>query len=200
MNATGRTMLWALIDLLGTSLGVALMAVNPTHAKVEGVKPKAEFMITSEWPLQDDSDVDLWVVGPSHKPTFYGSRQVGCTALDRDSLGNSTSLITLADGTVVQEATNKETTTIRCNDAGEWDVAVMLYSDRMIRKGAAQFIPVHVEMIGLNPTVRTLAVADVKLDRVGQSINAFSFTLDKDGNAKLIPVPLEPVPQMYGKN
>jgi len=188
----------ALCDLLLCVLAVVICAVSASKAKTDGVKPKAEFLITAEWPVGMDSDVDLWVVGPSHKPVFYGSRQVGCAALDRDSLGNSTSLITLADGAVVREVSNKETITIRCLDAGHWDVAVMLYSDREIHKDTASFIPVHIEMIGLNPSVRTIAVADVKLGRVGQSINAFSFELDKDGDAKLVPVPLTPAPELYG--
>ena len=188
----------ALSDLLICLLCYVLIAVAPSKAKVEGVKPKAEFLISSEWPVELDSDVDLWVIGPSHKPVFYGSRQVGCAALDRDSLGNSTSLVTLADNTVVREVSNKETTTLRCLEPGHWDVAVMLYSDRMIAKGAAQFIPVHIEMTGLNPQVRLLASADVKLDHVGQSINAFSFELSADGSIKLVPTPLTPAPQLYG--
>jgi hypothetical protein len=74
-----------------------IVAVAPTKAKVDGVKPKAEFLITADWPVALDSDVDLWLVGPEKKPVFYGSREAGCVSLDRDSLGFSTSQITLAD-------------------------------------------------------------------------------------------------------
>jgi hypothetical protein len=31
------------------------------------------------------SDVDLWVIDPVGRPVVYGSRQVGCASLDRDS-------------------------------------------------------------------------------------------------------------------
>ena len=72
----------------------------PTKAKVDGVKPKAEFLITADWKVELDSDVDLWLVGPEKKPVFYGSREAGCASLDRDSLGYSTAQITLADGSV----------------------------------------------------------------------------------------------------
>jgi hypothetical protein len=49
---------------------------------------------------------------------FYGSRQVGCASLDRNSLGNSTLVITLADGTVVRTDSISETTTLRCREHG----------------------------------------------------------------------------------
>jgi hypothetical protein len=35
--------------------------VAPTKAKVDGVKPKAEFLITADWPVALDSNVDLWL-------------------------------------------------------------------------------------------------------------------------------------------
>jgi hypothetical protein len=76
---------------------VVIVVVAPTKAKVEEVKRKAEFLIGCPSPVAHDSDVGLWVVGPSTKPVFYGSRQAGCTSLDRDSLGNSTALIAIAD-------------------------------------------------------------------------------------------------------
>lgn len=187
-----RIALWALIDMLGTSLGVALMAVNPTHAKVDGIKPKAEFLITADWDVRSDSDVDLWVVGPDHKPVFYGNRQEACADLDRDSLGYSTSRITLVDGSVIQQDSNKETTSIHCLAPGHWDVGVNLYSDRELDKGAKS-IPVHVELTGVNPQVRTLFAADVSLDKVGQTINVFSFDLDADGHVTMTKPPIAPL-------
>ena len=93
------------------------------------LEAQGEFLITADWKVELDSDVDLWVVGPEKKPLFYGSREVGCASLDRDSLGYSTSLITLADGSVAQAESNKETTTIRCIAPGHYDVGVNLYAD-----------------------------------------------------------------------
>ena len=100
-----------LADLLLCTLSVAIVVVAPTKAKVDGLKPKAEFLITADWPVALDSDVDLWLVGPDRKPVFYGSREAGCASLDRDSLGRSTSEITLADGSMAQSESNKETAT-----------------------------------------------------------------------------------------
>ena len=134
---TDRSPVWiGLADLLLCILSVVIVAVAPTKAKIDGVKPKAEFLITADWKVELDSDVDLWVVGPEKKPVFYGSRDVGCASLDRDSLGYSTSLITLADGSTAQSESNKETTTLRCIAPGHYDIGVNLYSDRELAKGA----------------------------------------------------------------
>jgi hypothetical protein len=192
-----RSPMWiGLADLMLCILSVVIVAVAPTKAKVDGLKPKAEFLITADWKVELDSDVDLWVVGPEKKPVFCGSRAVGCVSLDRDSLGYSTSMITLADGSVAQAESNKETTTIRCIAPGHYDVGVNLYSDRELAKGA-ESIPVRIEITGLNPQVTTLFARDVALDRVGQTINVASFDLRPDGKITLVDPPLEPITDAY---
>ena len=194
---TDRSPVWiGLADHLLCILSVVIVAVAPTKAKVDGVKPKAEFLITADWKVELDSDVDLWLVGPEKKPIFYGSREVGCAPLDRDSLGFSTSVITLADGSVAQAESNKETTTLRCIEPGRYDVGVNLYSDRELAKGANS-IPVRVEITGLNPQVTTLFAGNVVLDQVGQTINVVSFDLSRDGKIKLVDPPLEQITDVY---
>src|ERR1700721_905945 len=98
-----RSPVWiGLADLLLCILSVVIVAVAPTKAKVDGIKPKGEFFITAHGPAPPDSDVDLWLVGPDKKPVFYGSREAGCVSLDRDSLGYSHSQITLPHGSPAQ--------------------------------------------------------------------------------------------------
>jgi hypothetical protein len=192
-----RSPMWiGIADLLLCVLSVVIVAVAPTKARVDGVKPKAEFLVTADWPVALDSDVDLWLVGPDKKPVFYGAREAGCVSLDRDSLGRTTSEITLADGSTAQSESNKETATIRCIAPGRYDVGVNLYSDRELAKGAAA-IPVRVEITGLNPRVTTLFAKDVALDQVGQTINVASFDLALDGQIKLVDPPLEPIIDAY---
>src|ERR1700680_2720067 len=83
MNVDRSPMWIGLADLLLCILSVVIVAVAPTKAKVDGVKPKAEFLITADWKVELDSDVDLWIVGPDKKPIFYGARESGCVSLDR---------------------------------------------------------------------------------------------------------------------
>ena len=85
MNVDRSPMWIGLADLLLCILSVVIVAVAPTKAKVDGIKPKAEFLITADWPVALDSDVDLWLVGPDKKPAFYGSREAGCASLSRQS-------------------------------------------------------------------------------------------------------------------
>lgn len=189
-----RIALWAVIDVLGTSLGVALMSVHPVAAKTDGVKPKAEILIQTDWDVSRDVDLDQWVVGPTHKPVFYGSRQVGCGDLDRDSLGFHTSSVTLDDGSTIHMKSNIETTSLRCIEPGHYDVAVNLFS---YHGDTGEPITAHVEITGLNPNVKTLWAGDVTLKHVGETVNTISFDLDKDGHVTLVSVPLEPVTSAY---
>ena len=162
MNVDRSPMWIGLADLLLCILSVVIVAVAPTKAKVDGVKPKAEFLITADWPVALDSDIDLWLVGPEKKPVFYGAREAGCVSLDRDSLGFSTSQITLA-----LSESNKETAPIRCIAAGHYDIGDNLDSDRELAKGA-QSIPARVEITGLNPQVTTLFAGNVSSIRLGR--------------------------------
>jgi hypothetical protein len=192
-----RSPIWiGLADLLLCIVAVVIVAVAPTHAKTEGVKPKAEYLISADWDVMLDSDVDLWVVNPSRKPIFYGSRQVGCADLDHDSLGFQTSMITLADGSTVRAISNKEVTSVRCFEPGHWDIGVNLYSDRELAKGRKN-IKVRVEIVGLNPGVRTIFGKDVVLDRVGETVNVVSFDMDRDGTITFSDPPLEPITDAY---
>jgi hypothetical protein len=193
-----RSPVWiGLADLLLCIVSVVIVAVSPIKAKTDGIKPKAEYLISADWDVMLDSDVDLWVVNPSRKPIFYGSRQVGCADLDHDSLGFRTSLITLVDGSTVRAISNKEVTSIRCFEPGHWDIGVNLYSDRELVKGRKD-IKVHVDIVGLNPEVRTVFAGDAALNRVGQTVNVISFDMDQDGQIRLADPPVEPITNSYG--
>lgn len=199
MKMRDRSAIWiGLADLLLCVLSVVIVAVAPTKAKVDGVKSRASFLISADWPVERDNDVDLWVVGPSGKPIMYAAREVGCGFLDHDSRGSIDGQVTLADGSRTYVQSYKETTTLRCIEPGRWTISVMLYSSHeqtgnpnAQSNGLA--VPVHIEIVGLNPRVSTLFAKDVTLDRVGQSINVTSFDLDRDGKLTLADAPLESV-------
>jgi len=192
-----RSSIWiGLADLMLCIVSVVIVAVAPVRARTDGVKPKAEYLISADWDVTLDSDVDLWVVTPSQKPVFYGSRQVGCADLDHDSLGFQTSLVTLADGSIVRAVSNKEVISVRCFEPGHWNIGVNLYSDRELARGRKD-IKVHIEVVGLNPEVRTVFAKDVGLDRVGQTVNVVSFEMERDGKITLVDPPFEPITEAY---
>lgn len=195
MKRDMSTIFIAATDMFLCVLAVVIVAVAPTKAKTDGVKPKAEYLIQAEWDINRDIDNDLWVSGPTRKPVFYGSRQVGCAELDRDSLGFSTQHVVLADGSTVRSKSNIETISLRCIEPGHWDVAVNRFSDHTGERGTS--INVHVEVTALNPTVRTVWAGDVTVGHVGDTVNAVSFDLDAEGHLSLVAVPLEPLTSAY---
>lgn len=68
-----RSSIWiGLADLLLCIVSVVIVAVSPTHAKTDGIRPKAEYLISADWDVMLDSDVDLWLANPSRKPVSTG--------------------------------------------------------------------------------------------------------------------------------
>jgi len=197
-----RAPIWiGLSDLLLCVLSVVIVAVNPpTRAK--GVETKAEYLITAESSPLIDADPDIHVMTPSHHPLFYGSRDVGCAKLDGDPRGFIDNKITLADGSKVMVETEKETVSLRCIEPGHWDIAENLYAYRVNGFGSDRrdlALKVHMEIVRLNPDVKVIWARDVTLDWVGQTINAVSFDLARDGTLTLADPPLEPITQSYQK-
>jgi hypothetical protein len=192
-----RSSIWiGLADLLLCVLSVVIVAVAPKTPAQAGVPEKAEYLLSAEWNVDIDADVDIWLIPPSKKPVFYGSRDVGCAKLDSDYRGFIDEWITLADGSKVKVDAAKEIISLRCIEPGRYDLGVNLYAfraDGMAKAGTLleRGAKVHVEIIAVNPNVRVLYAKDVTLDRVGQAINVESFELSRERGLSLVEPPLE---------
>jgi hypothetical protein len=92
----------------------------------------------------------------------------------------------------VRANSKKETTTLRCIEAGHWDVELRLYLDHQLATGAKS-VPVRVEVTGLNPQVIIQLAGNVALDHVGQTVNIVSFDLTTDGKITRREPPFEPI-------
>jgi len=192
-----RSPIWiGLADLLLCVLSVVIVAVAPKAPQAAGVQEKAEYLLSSEWPVDVDADVDIWLAPPTKKPVFYASRDVGCARLDSDNRGFMDEYVTLADGTKTKVLSDKETISLRCIEPGHYDLGVNLYAYR--RNGAALLsqehgldLKVHVEIVGVNPSVHLVFAKDVTLDHVGETINVASFDLDRQGHVTMTDPPLE---------
>jgi hypothetical protein len=191
-----RSSIWiGLADLLLCVLSVVIVAVAPKEPAQSGVPEKAEYLLSAEWNVNLDADVDIWLIPPTKKPVFYGSRDVGCARLDSDNRGFIDDVVTLADGTKVKVDSDKETISLRCVEPGHYDLGVNLYAFR--NNGAAlrgalhgPGVKVHVEIVAVNPTVHLVFSKDVTLDWVGQTINVESFDLSREGRIALAEPPL----------
>jgi hypothetical protein len=140
----------------------------------------------------------LWVRKPDKELIFYQSRQRGCATLDIDNRGWPDSEVTLADGSKTKMVAAKETTALRCIEPGEWTVGLHLFNYRannspVTREQTGLDVKVHVEVIGLNPTVRVLYARDIVLNRIWQAENLTSFDLAADGSFSLADAPIEPI-------
>ena len=201
VSAADRSPVWiGLCDLALAVLAVALVAVNPPAPKMKGVEMKAEYLITAESSPLVDADPDIHVMPPSQHPLFYGSRDVGCAKLDGDPRGFIDNSVELEDGSRVMVETEKETVSLRCIEPGHYDVAENLYAYRENSVGATRRdlgLKVHMEIVRLNPEVRIVWAKDVVLDRVGQTINAVSFDMARDGSITLAEPPLTPITEAY---
>ena len=192
-----RSSIWiGLADLLLCVLSVVIVAVAPKEPAQSGVPEKAEYLMSAEWSVDVDADVDIWLVPPSKKPVFYGSRDVGCAKLDSDYRGFMDEWITLADGSKVKVDAAKEIIALRCIEPGRYDLGVNLYAFREDGVAKAGTLPgpgvkVRVEIVQVNPKVHVVFAKDVTLDRVGQTINVQSFDLSRQGAIALAEPPLE---------
>ena len=196
-----RSAVWiGLCDMALSVLAIVIVAVNPPPKAADGVKEKAEYLLSLEWDVHKDADVDIHLMPPSKKPVFYGSRDVGCATLDRDNRGFIDSIITLADGSRTQVDSNKETIALRCIEPGRYDLGANLYADHDSGVDSRAIgIKVHAEVLALNPTVRVVFAKDLVLDYVGQTINWASFDMARDGQITLSDPPLTPITASYQK-
>ncbi len=208
MNGAHRFGPWtAYCDLLLCVLVVIITMVATKKVDADaGRKDKAEYILTAEWSVDVDADVDLWLIQPpGDQPLFYQSREVGCAHLDRDSRGFLDNIVHLPDGRVVKSLTAKETVALRCIVPGRYDIGVHLYDMRIdgasITGAHESFgLKVRIEVIKVNPNYQTVFTQEITLDRPWQTVNAISFDLAEDGRATAAEPPLEPVTAKYYRN
>lgn len=195
------TVFIAFCDLLFAVLAVVIVAVAPTHAKVDGVQERALFLITAEWDSAIDADADNHLLLPNGRPVFYGARQLGCVTLDTDNKGLQDSTVKLADGSTAKIKASKETISIRCANAGSYVAAVNLYAYREGSLNQDQRrdlgLKIHCEVVAIEPTVHLVFQKDIVLDRVGETVNWTAFDLDSAGALTLTDHPLTPITEGY---
>ena len=201
MRAPDRSAVFiGLADLLLCVLAVVIVAVNP-KAVNEGVKINAEYLITAQWPVGIDADVDLHTIVPDGKSgadVFYRQREYNNVSLDHDNKGFIDAFTVQADGAVVKAAVDEEMTTIRGKVPGHFDVGVHMYNfhrgdTRPPESDTTLDTPVKVQVIQLNPHNKIVFDKTVTLTHIGECNNVVSFDLDREGQITFVDPPLEPV-------
>jgi hypothetical protein len=192
----------AYCDMLLVIVAILIVSVAPKKVTADGVKPKAEYLVSIEWSAQLDDDIDLWGNGPPDptKPCFYSNLEAGALSLDRDSRGYVDDRLSV-DGHLMY-LPHKETMSLRGIVPGRYVYAIYDYKHRLSDDGSrpdphALGIVVHVEAIKINPKVTTIFRHDFVLNWEGDSTNVWAMDVLPDGNFVEADPPVEPITKRF---
>jgi hypothetical protein len=151
-----------------------------------GVQLKGEYIVTAEWDLAHDCDVDLWVRDPLGNVVYFQQKESSSMHLDHDSRGSLSDVERLRDGTVIKPKAYSETVTLRGFIPGEYTVNLYLYGvmtamGESHAAGEQYEVPVHVRIVKVNPSVVTKFDQEPTLEWVRQELTVTRFTLGSDG-------------------
>jgi len=153
----------------------AVMFMNP-EAKTGIINPKADYLLTINWPDNNPDDIDIWVEDPSGQKIWFRNKEAGLINLERDDRGmlNDTMII---DGKKVENPLNQEVVTIRGIVPGEYVVNVHYYATATHKP-----VDVNVKLTRVNPVMKIEYYGTVTLEKQGQEKTAFRFTITPDGD------------------
>ncbi len=171
----------AFVDLLfNLIVGIAFLFIvsfllinDPT--KEENVRPMAEYMVILTWEGQKNSDIDLWMEGPSGVVGFQ-SPNSGFMYLDKDDLGHKNDYI-FKDGKREVLFVNREIINIRGIQEGEYIVNIHYYGG----PDATKPVNTSLEVIKLNPFAIVYESSQI-MQRRGQEKTVVRFKMDEKGN------------------
>jgi hypothetical protein len=165
--------------LLGFSIMVfiAFALVRP-DAKTGDIETKAEMIITTTWPDNNDDDIDTYVQDPTGHVVWYHSMQQGFVTLDRDDRGNYLDDVEV-NGKKVHYPLNQETVTVRSLVPGEYIVNVYHFTNPTDAP-----VPVTVKVEKVNPKLKVVYYDTVLLTHKGDEKTVLRFTIDDNGDVK----------------
>jgi len=179
---------WGYRDFL-TSLSAMFMALSilallTTAIVSKTLKPQGDLVITLEWNMTSNSDIDLWVEAPGDSPVGYQNMSGKHCNLVRDDLGRSRD----------PASRNEEMTICRGTIAGQYIVNVVAFKvyDNTFPVDAT----VEVKRVVQGGTY-TIAKKTVKLKWKKDQETVFRFTLDSKG--ALVPGSINSIPMMLFK-
>lgn len=162
---------------------LTLILVNkPTQDKK--IDAKAEIMIVMTWPDDSADDVDLWVLTPELNKIGFNNKSNTYVTLDHDDLGMTNDYTIDEHGKKHIILLNREVTSIRAWRNGHYVVNVHLYrryqnplKNNLIDNNP---IPVTVELIQVNPTVKTVYRGTVLLAVEREEKTVFTFDIQNN--------------------
>jgi hypothetical protein len=166
--------LFKMIQALTFFFVLAVMFMNP-QAKKGIIDPKAEYIITLNWPDNSPDDIDLWVEDPKGNIIWFRNREAGLVHLDRDDRGMLNDTIEI-DGKKLTNPLNQEVVTIRGVVPGEYVVNLVYYATETNKP-----VEATVRVDRVNPVLKVVYYDKVLLEKKGDEKTALRFTLNPDG-------------------
>jgi len=158
---------------------IAFLMINPITKKND-IPARAEFMITMEWPVTLDVDIDIWVKGPGDELVGFKKKEGTLLNLGRDDLGHSNDTTEVAGKTIINPI-NRELVTIRGVVPGEYLISIHYYSSRVNQEdGTPMPVPVTVTVLDVNPYREVYAI-NKTLHLIGQEMSLPAFEIDDKG-------------------
>ena len=171
--------LFKIIQALTFFFILAVIFMNPV-AKKGIIDPKAEYIITVQWPDNNPDDIDTWVEEPDGNLVWFQSKEAGLIHLDRDDRGNVNDTLTI-NGQVIQNPLNQEVVTIRGTVVGEYVVNIFYYGSE-----DNQPVDVNVRVDKVNPQLEVIYYGTLRLNKVGDEKTAVRFTIGENGKLQNI--------------
>lgn len=166
--------LFKIIQALTFFFILAVIFMNPV-AKKGIIDPKAEYIITVQWPDNNPNDIDTWVEEPDGNLVWFQSKEAGLIHLDRDDRGNVNDTLTI-NGQTVQNPLNQEVVTIRGTVVGEYVINLFYYGSEDNKP-----VDVNVRVDKVNPQLEVVYYGTITMDKPGDEHTAVRFTIDQDG-------------------
>ena len=167
-------MLFKALQVLAFLFFIALLAIA-RDAKEGKVDPKAEFLVTANWPDNHPDDIDLFVQDPLGNMVWYRRHEAGFMVLDRDNRGGANDFI-MVGGRKMRSPIRQETVTIRGIVAGEYTVNVYHFTAL-----TGKPVPVSVKVEKLNPSLQVVHYDTIELEHGGTEKTAVRFVVDESG-------------------
>ena len=156
---------------------VAILFMNPV-SKSGIVNPKAEYIVTVNWPDNNPDDIDIWVEDPVGNLIWFRNREAGLVHLDRDDRGIVNDQLEM-DGRTVETALNQEVVTIRGRVTGEYVINLHYYESK-----TSLPVKATVEVAKINPALEIVYYGETVLKEKGVEETAVRFSITDDGSVK----------------
>ena len=167
-------MLFKALQVISFLFFIALLAISP-DTKDGKVDPRAEFIITMDWPDNHPDDLDLFVQDPAGNIAWYRHREAGFMVLERDDRGGPNDFI-IVNGRKILSPIREEIVVIRGIVSGEYTVNVSHFAAT-----TGQPVPVTVKVQKLNPVAEVIHENTLTVDHTGDEKSAVRFVLDAEG-------------------